>query len=299
MIKNLVIFFDKKNEQCIRAKYSTKLQDLREIMESHGVEFFWKFVEGNCGDAKAAGAVADGLSFANWKDSIYLVDDSANLDVLKLYGYYAVALIHEFNRDIEFKNARYIIEGLDGIDYCYLEKVYKRLAGLPWEILETKRLKVRESTVEDVEDFYRIYKEPSITYYMENLHADVDEERAYVKDYIRHVYGLYGYGMWTVILKETGEVIGRAGISVRDGYETPELGFMIESVHQGKGYASEVCGDILKYAFEELEMDRIQALVCELNEGSKRVLKRLGFDYYEDVTEEGKKYQLWVKSLSE
>ena len=333
MLKKLIILFDQKNEQFIRQTYLQDLQTLQAEMAAHSVSVVWNFVRQDpdnemvhdvdesdvyekSDDKKSAAnkitsdintgvasckepTLDDILADKTIPDSLYIVDNSANLDVLKLWGFYVIALIHTANQDIKFKNARYAIEGLDGLDYTYLKQVYQRLAGLPWEILETERLKVRESTLEDVEDFYRIYKEPSITYYMENLFEDSDQEYAYIKDYIRYVYGLYGYGMWTVILKETDEVIGRAGISIRDGYDVPELGFVIETVHQRKGYASEVCRAILDYASEELQMESVQALVCAANEASIEVLSKLGFIYCKDVNEEGKDFQLWMKYLAQ
>lgn len=313
MFKKLIIVFDKKNEQFIRQTYLKDLQNIQAELSAYSVDVVWNFVrqeqEEVCENEASVEKESkdetlinetlsdDMLSGETLTDSLYLIDNPANLDLLKLWGYYAIALVHGANQDVKFKNARYVIEGLDGLDYDYLKQVYQRLAGLPWDILETERLKVRESTLEDVADFYRIYKDPSITYYMENLFEDPDKERAYIKDYIRHIYGLYGYGMWTVILKETDEVIGRAGVSIRDGYDVPELGFMMDVVHQRKGYASEVCQAILDYANKELQMESVQALVCAANEASIKVLRKLGFTYCKDVNEEGKYFQLWMKYL--
>ena len=175
--------------------------------------------------------------------------------------------------------------------------MYRRLAGIPWDILETERLYIRESTVEDVADFYRIYSGPSITDYLEDLFANPDEERAYMENYIHHMYGFYGFGMWTVIEKAGRRIIGRAGLDVREGYELPELGFVIEKEYQGKGYAKEACDAILTYAKEELAFDRVQALVEEENRASLQLLTNLGFTYEKKVTERSINYQLMIKNL--
>lgn len=177
------------------------------------------------------------------------------------------------------------------------EEAYRRLAGLPWDILETERLKVRESTVPDVEDFYRIYAEPSITYYMEGLYQDPEEEKAYMEAYIKQAYGFYGYGLWTVMRKTDNRIIGRAGINVREGYVLPELGFVIERESQRKGYGLEVCRAILEYAKEELGFERVQALVQEENNASAALLERLGFEYERNVTEQGTEYRLMIRKL--
>lgn len=212
-------------------------------------------------------------------------------------GWYVTILCHERNRQETFPATRYAIEDLFALEYRSFEEVYRRLAGLPWDILETERLWVRESTLSDVEDFYRIYQEPSITRYMENLFPEKEAEQAYMKAYIDQIYGFYGYGLWSVVLKESGQVIGRAGLSVREGYDVPELGFVIEAGQQGKGLASEVCTAILRYARQELAFDRVQALVREENLISKHLLARLGFLYEKKVQEKDGEYGLYLVVL--
>lgn len=317
MLNKLIILLNKKNEQAIRNQYLSVIQALKTEMEKQGVVLLVNFVEDNVNVEDVSDSLesttdttivtettdittgaTDVPEDTQYIESIlYITDTPAHFDVLKLWGYHAVALIHDCNKDVSFRNASYLIEGLEGLEYSYLDKVYRRMIGEPWDILETERLYVRESTVKDVDDFYRIYKEPSITYYMENLFEEPDMERMYMKNYIKRVYGFFEYGMWTVILKETGQIIGRAGLSVRDGYDLPELGFVIEVAQQGKGLATEVCNAILAYAKDELQMDGVQALVCEDNKPSLALLKGLGFSYQENVTEGGQDYQLWIKDL--
>lgn len=247
---------------------------------------------------KAVNAGAQSLPEHCKKEELLFIADSREV-FLYLYheGCYVIALCHEENRQVSFAEASYAVEDAEQLKLKSYDEVYRRLAGLPWDILETERLKVRESTVSDVPDFYRIYKEPSITYYMEDLFQDPDEERAYMEAYIRQVYGFYGFGMWTVLLKETGRIIGRAGLNVREGYELPELGFVIAVPFQGKGLAFEVCSAILTYAKEELLFDKVQALVQEKNTVSRRLLAKLGFEREKNVTEDGREYCLMIKQL--
>ncbi|MDE6404247.1 MAG: GNAT family N-acetyltransferase [Lachnospiraceae bacterium] len=212
-------------------------------------------------------------------------------------GCYVLPFLHEDNRGESFPGALYAVEKLEEMDEVAFDLAYRRLAGLPWEILTTERCAVRETTVEDVDCFYRIYAEPSITKYMENLFADRDEEVAYTKDYIEKVYAFYGYGMWTVLDKEGGGVIGRAGISWREGYDLPELGFVFGVPWQGRGYAYEVCSAILAYARKELLMERVQALVQPGNERSLRLCEKLGFAVSGESEVDGKRHLLLMKDL--
>lgn len=229
------------------------------------------------------------------KEEILFVTDSP-MEIEKLFaaGCYAIAFYHQGNREAVFSGAQYAVEKVEELIPASYEQAYRRLAGLPWDILETEHLKVRESTLADVEDFYRIYSEPSITYYMEDLFQDKDKERAYMESYIRTVYGFYGFGLWTVLHKGENRVIGRAGLSVREGYDLPELGFVIDTAYQRKSYGYEVCRAILHYAKDELGFEKVQALVKEENTVSMKLLRKLGFQIQQKVKEGDREYLLEI-----
>lgn len=224
-------------------------------------------------------------------NTLYITDNAVCQNRLQSMGLPVVIWLHEDNREEKFSYAGYAMENLKEIEYRSLELVWLRLTGQPWTITETKRCMIRETTVEDVDSFYEIYREPSITEYMEDLYADRAEEIAYIEDYIKNVYGFYGYGMWTVWEKESGKVIGRAGLNLREGYDVPELGFVIGVPWQGQGYAYEVCQAILKYGKEELGFTCFQVLIMAGNHNSKSLCEKLGFAYREMVEIDGKAYE--------
>lgn len=222
----------------------------------------------------------------NESETLYITDSAECQKLLKAKKLPTIIYLHEDNREEDFSEAAYAIEQIAEIEVESLELAYQRLTGQPWEILTTKRCKIRESTIDDIDAFYEIYSEPSITYYMEDLFEDRAEEVAYMEDYIRKVYGFYGYGMWTVLEKESGQIIGRAGISWREGYDVPELGFVIAVPYQGKGYAHEVCQAILEYGQTELGFTQYQVLIMGGNEKSEALCRKLGFkeDFEENMT---------------
>lgn len=230
------------------------------------------------------------------REILYITDSETTYHVLRQQGKYVLPYRHEGNRDADFAGALYVIEQIEEVGYETIDMAYRRLAGLPWEIMTTKRCIIRETTEEDVDSFYQIYAEEEITKYMENLYADRDEEIAYIRDYRDKVYGFYGYGMWTVLTKES-TVIGRAGISWREGFDLPELGFMIGVPWQRQGYAYEVCSAILGYAREELGMTRIQALVMLGNVKSEALCRKLGFQHMEQIAFDGQMYVQMVCNL--
>jgi len=226
--------------------------------------------------------------------TLYVTDHGPIAKVLSEEGRAVLGYRHHQNAAEGFEGIKYILESPEGTPAEYFERVFRRYAGLPWSILETERCYVRESCEEDVEAFYTIYNDPEVTRYTEGLYEHAVSERAYIREYIEKVYAYFEFGIWTVVLKESGEIIGRAGLSVREGFEVPELGYVFGLAWQGKGLAKEVCEEILKYAKEELEMTQLQVLIQEGNETSIGLAKRLGFCMTEKIDIEGKEHVILI-----
>ena len=204
-----------------------------------------------------------------------------------------IAYLGEENKS--FDGIPYAVESLENIDKQYLNRICRRYAGLPWEILRTQRCIVREMTPEDVDEFYEIYKEPSITAHMEGLYPERAQEIDYIKKYIKNVYEFFEYGLWTVVEKQSGKIIGRAGISWREETKAVELGYVIAKPFQRQGYAYEVCCAILKYAYDELEMKQVAAYIKKENEASRALCRKLEFELKGEITIRNTEYEKWLK----
>ena len=221
---------------------------------------------------------------------LYLTDDGQRARGLQAAGEAVLVHLHPGNREQDFSGFLFAVEDPEDLEPEYIERVYRRLKGLPWNILRTARCLIRETVPGDVDDFYRIYSHPAITEYMEGLYPDVEEEKAYVREYIDKVYTFFGFGVWTVVEQVSGEVIGRAGLSYREGFDEPELGFIIGVPWQRRGYAEEVCRAVLAYGWSALEFERIQALAEVENIPSLNLCEKLGFHRDARLTLEGREY---------
>lgn len=228
------------------------------------------------------------------KGILYITDSEKVLRELQCHNRYTAALLHENNKEEDFFGVPYAITDIGEQTFASLEKAYLRLSNQPWTIMETARCIIREMTVDDVDSFYKIYEEPAITRYMENLYEDREEEREYTKEYIEKIYGFYGYGLWTIVDKGSNEIMGRAGLSWREGFSVPELGFVIALPYQRRGYAYEVCSAIVAYGREELGFGQIQALIRKENTASVSLCSKLGFVYRDTVEDKGQLYQRYV-----
>ncbi len=190
--------------------------------------------------------------------------------------------------------AKYVITDLGETDDMFFEKVYQRYMNIPWTVAETKRCIIRETTEDDVDDFYEIYLAPGMTDYTEGLYEDKEEERKYISQYREKVYGFYGFGVWTIVDKESKRVIGRAGLSMREGFEDVELGYVIAKHMQNKGYAYEVCREILDIACKDLEFDKVNAFTLAENKASVLLLNKLNFKRVGEASINGVNHEHYV-----
>ncbi len=196
---------------------------------------------------------------------------------------------HADNRQDSFEGVKYLLEQPEEIEIQYLEKVYRRFAGLSWSILETEHCFVRESCLEDVDVFYKIYSEPAVKRYIEPLYEEPLQEREYLQAYINNVYDYYEFGIWTVIDKASGEIMGRAGIDLQEDDEIPQLGYIFATKWHGTGVAEEVCRAILKYAKKEWGLGQIQVSIHPENVASIKLAQKLGFHLVKEM--DGSKIQ--------
>lgn len=199
------------------------------------------------------------------------------------------------NNASDFPEALYCIERISDMTDINLEKMYRRANGIPWDILETDRCLVREITVDDVDDLYRIYDDDETKLYIEDLYANREDEIRFTEEYIANQYRFYEFGLWVVSLKSNpNALIGRAGIFTRDGQDEVEIGFVFDKKYWGMGIASEVLLSIIKYAREEHDITELVANVHIDNFRSMRLLEKLGFRYNKQSEVDGKPYSQYI-----
>lgn len=177
-----------------------------------------------------------------------------------------------------------LVQGFDEVDYQFVLNVYNRFHQIPIEIASTDRILIREMVLEDLDELYELYSDDSIIRFIEPLY-EKEEEIEFTKAYIKNMYGFYGYGLWSLIEKSTGRLVGRAGLNNRevDGEIQIELGYMIGVPFQRQGYAYEVCKEILKFAVKQLECSFVNSFVHPKNNASIALLNKLGFCYIQEV----------------
>ncbi len=147
-------------------------------------------------------------------------------------------------------------------------------------VLETDRLRLRRLSTGDAEFVLRLLNEPS---FIQNIGdrgvRDADGARAYILNGPVASYEKHGFGLWLVEEKVSREPVGICGLLKRDALEDVDLGYALVPEHWSKGYASESASAVMAYARGRLGLGRILAIVDAGNEGSIRLLEKIGFEY--------------------
>ena len=145
--------------------------------------------------------------------------------------------------------------------------------------LETERLVLREMNPDDFEALYAVLSDADN---MKHYPYAFDEAR--VREWIlrnRERYQQYGFGLWAVCLKETGEMIGDCGLTLQniDGELLPEIGYHIRRDQQNNGYAKEAAAAVRDWAFRHTSYPALYSYCKYTNEPSYRTAEAIGMTF--------------------
>lgn len=147
-------------------------------------------------------------------------------------------------------------------------------------VLETERLVLRRLSTHDAEFILGLLNEPSFLRYIGDRGVrTIEDARAYIAKGPIDSYDRHGFGLFLVSRKEDGAPIGMCGLLRRDALPDVDVGFAFRPAFWGQGYAFESAAAVLSYGREVLGLGRIVAITSPENEGSIRVLTKLGMRF--------------------
>ena len=152
------------------------------------------------------------------------------------------------------------------------------------DVLETERLLLREFVPGDADALAAVISDPeTMRFYPEPF------DRAGVESWIERNQRRYrndGYGLWAMVLKASGELIGDCGLARQtvDSADEIEIGYHVRRDLWGQGYAPEAAAACRDYGFERLRADRLIALMRPGNLPSQRVAEKIGLNWWKTVT---------------
>jgi ribosomal-protein-alanine N-acetyltransferase len=147
-------------------------------------------------------------------------------------------------------------------------------------VLETERLLLRQLSTEDAGFILQLLNEPS---FIRNIGdrgvRTIESANSYILNGPVASYAKNGFGLYLVKLKETDESIGMCGLIRRDMLEDVDIGYAFLPKFWSKGYAIESAQAVKEYAKNTIGLNRIVAIVDPENQGSIRVLEKIGLQF--------------------
>jgi len=145
--------------------------------------------------------------------------------------------------------------------------------------LQSQRLLLRRITNRDIPDIFEIYSNREVMLYFADRYAfeSIAEAEQMVSDYENALRDQNSM-RWGIELKESGKLIGTCGFhAISDYHKRIEIGYDLNRDYWGKGIMKESLSLIIRHAFEESDVNRIEAYVEPPNTASASLLKKLGF----------------------
>lgn len=145
--------------------------------------------------------------------------------------------------------------------------------------LETDRLVLRRTVKSDIDEFFFIQLNPNIRRYLgtNRLGDDLEKNRKYFNE---EKYNELNYYRWTIVRKEDNKILGCIYLNIHDEKaRTAGIDYWIREDAWGNGYTTEASRKILNFAFDTLNINRIESCGGKDNPGTYKVMEKIGLKY--------------------
>ena len=156
--------------------------------------------------------------------------------------------------------------------------------------IETERLVLREMRTEDAGPLYALFGDVR---FMAAFHEEPFDRVAMERWVARNLAHQreHGYGLFTLVGRSSGEVIGDCGLEHMD--VGAELGYDLRPDRWGRGLATEAACAVRDFAFGELGLPRVVSLIRHGNVASRRVAEKVGMSLTRELTRTEARYWLY------
>ena len=149
---------------------------------------------------------------------------------------------------------------------------------VPFHNIETERLILRDIRMEDIQEYYeRLWGDGDVCrYLLHDPHQDIGESLAAIEDILQQ-YEKGNFYRWGITEKGDGSLIGIIGlVRIDEENSACSFAYMLGCDYWGKGYGTEVVKEVIRFAFEELGIQRIVADHMAENPASGAVMRKAG-----------------------
>ncbi len=147
--------------------------------------------------------------------------------------------------------------------------------------IETERLLIRKWDVEnDLDDAFSFYGDAETMRFIPGGVKDREKTRASLQRMFDRDKE-DGFGIWPVVHKTDGRVIGACGVFYIPDHGTDvEIAWLFDKAYRGRGYATEAARAVTVFAFADLRLSVLYALIHQANTPSIGVAERLGMEFH-------------------
>jgi len=149
---------------------------------------------------------------------------------------------------------------------------------LPFPVLETSRLLLRRTTLQDASDIFEMRSDPEVMKYIPRPIAKSEED---VFALIHLIDGFIETGErinWAIELKENGKVLGLIGyVNISVEHQRAEVGYSLNRSWHRKGIVKEALKAVLDFGFANMKLHTVNAIVDAENTPSASLLENVGF----------------------
>ncbi|WP_187631997.1 GNAT family N-acetyltransferase [Hymenobacter lutimineralis] len=144
--------------------------------------------------------------------------------------------------------------------------------------LTTLRLRLRWLTPADVPALFTIFSDPAVMRYWSREQFTSLAEATELQTQIESLFRERSLFQWGITHLTDDEVIGTATLyGLHAAHRHAGVGYALGSAHWGQGYASEALAALVRFAFTELNLHRLEADADPRNVASRRCLEKQGF----------------------
>ncbi|MBT6120336.1 GNAT family N-acetyltransferase [bacterium] len=159
----------------------------------------------------------------------------------------------------------------------FIQKVEAKLDAFQWE---TERLIVKLPDTRYLDLYYRLLKDPDVMKYIgDGTNNPVTKNVAMtgIENLLKHFYQ-FGYTLGFVFLKNSNELIGRAGlVHIKGNSDEPiEVAYMLDKPYWNQGYGTELACYFIDWGFTHLKTDLLVGISHPDHKASQNVLKKCG-----------------------
>lgn len=145
-------------------------------------------------------------------------------------------------------------------------------------LINTERLLLRPFVQSDAQDIYEIFSDKQVMKYYDLLPFESLERAKQQVEFFTQGFEQKTMLRWGIEYKDNSKLIGTCGFfAFNEDARKAELGYELNSIYQGRGLMSEALGAILRYIFEETDINRVEAYVEPDNISSQKLAEKLGF----------------------